>query len=276
MSDVLTVDRVEDRLVLTLNDPDVRNALSVEMSEALQAALAPLDPPEDWPPVEADPEDSRVRCVVLQAAGQTFCAGGDIQAMIEGVATEMPPAERIEVAGEAVNRAVQALYECPLPTVAKVDGAAFGAGAALAIAADVVLASERARIGFGFRQVGLSVDSGTSYLLPRQVGESRALDLVMTGDLLSADRAEELGLFTRVFPEAEFEQRARGVVEQVAAGPTLALARSKELVRSGRDRSLSAAIDAELDALESTLGSADHREGATAFMEHRDPEFEGR
>ncbi|MEF8776308.1 MAG: enoyl-CoA hydratase-related protein [Haloarculaceae archaeon] len=262
MSDTpLDVQTVDDRLVLTLDDPDVRNALSLDVATGLIDALDSLDP--------------EIRCVVLQGTGETFCAGGDIQAMIEGVATEMPVETRIEDYAVPTNRAVQAVHTCPVPTVAKVDGPAFGAGAALAIACDAVLASERAKISFGFRQVGLSVDSGTSALLVRQVGESVAMDLVLTGELIDADRAHDLGLATRVFPADEFEHRAREIVDRIASGPTLALRHSKRLLREGRTRSVEAAIDAELDALAETLASEDHAEGATAFMEQRDPEFVG-
>jgi len=257
----LEVETVDDRLVLTLADPDVRNAISLDMATALLDEFESLDP--------------SIRCVVIQGNGGTFCAGGDVGAMIEGVATEMPVDTRIEDYAVPTNRAVQAVYECPVPTVAKVDGPAFGAGAALAIACDLVLASDRARISFGFRQVGLSVDSGTSALLARQVGESVAMDLVFTGELLEAERAHDLGLFTRCFDEDEFEQRAAGLIERVAGGPTVALRHSKRLLKRGRTRPVGEAIDAELEALSETLASADHAEGATAFMEQRDPEFVG-
>lgn len=260
--DPLSVDRVDDRLVLTLSDPDVRNALSLEMATSLIETLEDLD-------------EEEIRCVVVQGAGGTFCAGGDVTAMIEGVATDMPVDERVDDYGVPTNRAVQKLYECPVPTVAKVDGAAFGAGGALAIACDVVLASERAKISFGFRQVGLNVDSGTSALLPRQVGESVALDLVYTGELVDAERAHDLGLFTRVFPEDEFEQRAGELVDRIAGGPTLALRHSKRLLKAGRTQPIDEAVDDELEAIRETLASDDHVEGATAFMEQREPEFSG-
>ncbi len=262
MSDPLQVERTGDRLVLTLSNPDLRNALSEDMATALIETLADVDPDD-------------LRCVVLEGAGGTFCAGGDVEAMLEGVAMDDVTEEMIEEKAEPTNRAVQAVYECPLPTVATVDGPAVGAGGALAIACDVVLASEGATIGFGFRQVGLSVDSGTSALLPRQVGESVALDLVYTGDLVDAERAHDLGLFTRVFPDEAFEERASEVIEEIASGPTAALRRSKRLIRQGARRDIGEAIDHELEALVHSLGTADHEDGVRAFMEGRDPEFVG-
>ena len=262
MSDQLQVDTVDERLVLTLDNPDMRNALSYEIATGIIDVLEEMDADE-------------IRCVVLQGSGGTFCAGGDIQAMLEGVTSDRPTEELVEERAVPTNRAVQRVYECPVPTIAKVDGPAFGAGGALAIACDMVLASERAKISFGFRQVGLSVDSGTSALLPRQVGESVALDLVYTGELIDAERAHDLGLFTRVFAEEEFEQRASELVEQVATGPTLALKRSKRLLKEGRTRGIAPAVDDELETITKSLQTEDHVEGVTAFMEQRDPEFEG-
>lgn len=263
MSDLVRVDVAEETATVTLNNPDVRNALSVEMAEALISAVDEV-------------EDSDARCLVVQGSGGYFCAGGDIKAMVEGVSTDMDIEERVEEFGLPINHAVQAVYECPLPTIAKVDGPAFGAGGALAIACDLVLASERSKISFGFRQVGLSVDSGTSYLLPRQVGENVAKELVYTGELIDSDRGARLDLFNRVFPDEEFEQRTQELVEHIATGPTVALRESKQLIESGPDRSFEETIEAEADSLRTTLATADHAEGARSFVEQRDPEFDGR
>jgi len=192
MSEHVTVDTTGETATITLHDPDVRNALSAEMAEELQSAVDSAI-------------DGESRCLVVQGSGGYFCAGGDVKAMVEGVASDVPIDQRIEEYALPVNHAVQAVAECPLPTIAKVDGPAFGAGAALAIACDLVLASERAKLSFGFRQVGLSVDSGTSALLARTVGVNVAKELVFTGELIDSDRAAELGLFNRVYSTDEFE-----------------------------------------------------------------------
>ncbi len=262
MSEHITVDTTGETATITLHDPDVRNALSAEMAEELQSAVDSA-------------VDGESRCLVVQGSGGYFCAGGDVKAMVEGVASDVPIDQRIEEYALPVNRAVQAVAECPLPTIAKVDGPAFGAGAALAIACDLVLASERAKLSFGFRQVGLSVDSGTSALLARTVGVNVAKELVFTGELIDSDRAAELGLFNRVYPTDEFEQRTQELVTRVATGPTVALQASKRLIEDGRRRTVGEAVEAEIEALRETVASADHAEGATAFIEQRDPEFEG-
>lgn len=262
MGDMLRYERRDGIAWLTLNAPDRRNVLSVEMAERLREAIA-------------DIEDRDMQCVVLTGADGTFCAGGDIESMLMGVAEDVPVDRRIEEYGLPVNRAVQAVAECRVPTVAAVDGPAIGAGGALAIACDIAVASERSKIGFGFRRVGLSVDSGTSALLPKAVGESTAKELVYTGEILDPERATELGLFNRVVPTDEFDERTEELAETIASGPTLALKRSKELLEAGRTRSVAEAIDAETNALETTLASADHEEGVQAFVEGRDPKFEG-
>lgn len=263
MSELATVDIAGETATVTLEDPDVRNALTVEMAEAVRNAVERA-------------EDADARCLVLQGGGDVFCAGGDVGAMMEAVAADVDVETRIEDYAVPVNRAVQSVAECSMPSVAKVDGPAFGAGAALAIACDVVLASERARISFGFRQVGLSVDSCTSYLLPRIVGENVAKELVYTGEHVDSERAADLGLFNHVYPTDEFDRRAGDVVERIATGPTVALEASKRLIDAGLSRSIAEAVDAETDALDEVLRSEDHAEGAYAFAEGRDPEFEGR
>ena len=144
-----------------------------------------------------------------------------------------------------------------------------------AIAADVTLASAEAKISFGFRQVGLAIDTGTSYLLPREVGVSKAKELVFTGELLDAEEAGDLGLFNHVYPE-DFEAEADAFVKQIATGPTVALRTSKKLVDQGTNQSLRDAQDNEAAAQAAVFETHDHEEGATAFMEGRDPEFEGR
>ena len=251
----------DETAILTLTNPDLRNALTAEMAAALRDALD-------------DVADSDARCVVLQGSGGNFCAGGDIEAMLEGVTDDRETERLVEEYALPVNRAVQELHDCSLPTVAKVDGPAFGAGGALALACDIVLASERAKISFGFRQVGLSVDSGTSHLLPRAVGEKRAKELVLTGELVDAQRAERLGLFNRVFPSDEFEQECQAVIDTITTGPTVALSHSMELLDADT-ASVAEAVERECAALETVLETADHSEGVQAFVEQRSPEFEG-
>ena len=255
---------VEDGIAtLTLNRPDDRNALSAEMSGAIVDAVRELEDRDD------------VRCLVVAGREGTFCAGGDVNAMVRLMSGQAELHEAVDRIQRETSMAVRAVAEFPLPTVAKVDGVAYGAGANLAIAADVTLASDEARISFGFRQVGLAIDTGTSYLLPREVGVSKAKELVFTGELLEADEAAELGLFNHVYAE-EFDAEADAFVDRIATGPTVALRTSKKLIEQGMNQSLRDAQDNEAAAQAAVFETHDHEEGATAFMEGRDPEFEGR
>ncbi|MBX0323343.1 enoyl-CoA hydratase/isomerase family protein [Halomicroarcula sp. F13] len=264
MSDDAVLLTIEDDVAtVTLNRPDVRNALAEETSERLIERFDTI-------------ADSDARCVVLEGAGPAFCAGGDVGAMVEGVAGDQPPAERVELVVSAIHGAIEAVHDCRLPVVAKIDGATFGAGAGLALACDVQLASPEAKIGFGFRRVGLAIDSGVSYFLPRLVGPNKAKELVFTGELLDADTARELGIFTRLFEADEFEDGVENMVETIAEGPTVALTQAKRLLDRGTESTFEQALDDEATAQGLAFTTADHEEGATAFMEQRSPEFEGR
>lgn len=248
---------------VVLDDPERRNPLGVEMATGIVDAVEAL-------------EGSDTRCVVVEGAGPAFCAGGDVDLMRERAAEGQSADEAVRHVVRNTGRCVRRVAECEFPTVAKVDGPAFGAGANLAIACDVQLLHEEARLGFGFRQVGLAVDSGTTWLLPRLVGENVAKELVYTGELLDAERAADLGLANRVYPADEFDERAAAFVERVASGPTVALRTSKRLFRLNANASLATAIENEAGAQAAVLGSADHAEGVDAFFDRREPEFEGR
>jgi enoyl-CoA hydratase/carnithine racemase len=171
---------------------------------------------------------------------------------------------------------MQRVDEFPLYTVAKIDGPAVGAGAALSLACDIQVASERSVVGFVFRNVGLAIDNGASHFLPRVVGENVAKELAATGELVDAERAEELGLLNHVYPVESFEDEADALVKEIATGPTVALRHTKRLIDRGADADLADALADEAIAQAAVMETDDHREGVEAFLEKRDPEFEGR
>ncbi|WP_313694757.1 enoyl-CoA hydratase/isomerase family protein [Halorarum halobium] len=246
---------------VVLADPDRRNALSVEVTHGIMAALEEL-------------EGGDARCVVIEGEGPAFSAGGDVAAMLERHEGDEPLDDAVRHIVQDTGRCIERVHDCEFPTVAKVDGPAFGAGGNLAIACDVQVMHEGARIGFGFRNVGLAVDSGTSYLLPKLVGANVAKELVFTGELLDAERAAELGVVNHVHPDGEFEERAEALVAELASGPTVALRTSKRLLNA-EFASLAEAVEHEAGAQSAVFASRDHAEGIEAFREKRDPEFEG-
>ena len=245
---------------VTLNRPEARNALDLAMREELEAALRSL---------EADPA---VRVLVMAGAGEHFCAGGDVKFMQASRMSAAEGQQRVE----AMNRTILALARFRPPTIAMVDGYAVGAGCNLALACDLVVASDRARFGEVFARIGLIPDGGGIYLLPRRVGLAKAKELVFTAEIIEAAEAERIGLVNRVVPAAELAARTLALARRIAEGPPRVHAMAKSLL----DRSL--AIDFETSLAWEGLAqglmieSEDHREGLAAFFEERAPRFTGR
>ncbi|MFC7165150.1 enoyl-CoA hydratase/isomerase family protein [Halospeciosus flavus] len=262
--DAVLLDVSDGVATLTLNEPDARNALTRDISAGIVDALDEIEERDD------------VRAVVVEGRGGAFSAGGDIKKMQERLEGDVPLEQTVYELERTTSETIARVAACPYPTIAKIDGPAVGAGANLAIACDVLLAAESASIGFVFRQVGLSVDAGTSYLLPRIVGENVAKELVFTGEILDAERAADLGLFNHVYADDEFEAEAEQLVERIAGGPTVAFRHAKRLIREGLDKPLDRAMADEATAQGVVFETHDHREGVEAFLEGREPEFEGR
>ena len=245
---------------LTLNRPEARNALDMTMRRELEESLARL---------AGDPQ---VRVLVVRGAGEHFCAGGDVKFMRDNPMTAAEGQARVE----AINRAILELARFRTPTIAMVDGAAAGAGCNLALACDLVLASDRARFGEMFARIGLIPDAGGTYFLPRRVGLARAKELVFTGDIIDAREAERIGIVNRVVAPDEFEAAVSDWAHKLAA-------KSPVLMRMGKDaiyRQMDMAFEDALDYLRAQLTIAfsteDIQEGVKAFFEKRDPEWTGR
>lgn len=264
MSDAVLLEVEDGIATLTLNRPERMNPVTGPISDALRDRIDDIEERED------------VRCVVLEGSGRAFSAGGDIQGMKERIESDLSLDQSVAKLERGLSDTMVSLVGCSYPTVAKVDGPAVGAGANLAIACDVVLASESASIGFTFNQVGLSVDGGTSYLLPRVVGVNVAKELVFTGEICDTGRAERLGLFNHVYDEAEFDDAVAAKAERIATGPTVAFRHTKRLLQDGLEKSLPRALEDEATAQGIVFDTHDHEEGVNAFLEDRDPEFEGR
>jgi enoyl-CoA hydratase/carnithine racemase len=261
MSDDVTLDVTDGVATVTLDNPEQMNALSPGIVAGVERALGEI----------AEHDDAR--CVVVEGAGDAFCAGGDISGMGGG---DVSGHERAEAVTESATRVAYGLYDCDLPTVAKVDGYCVGAGMGVALSCDVVLASEDATFGLAFRNVGLSLDYGTSYLVTQAVGPYKAKELALTAEMLSGEEAEELGLVNHAYAPGEFDDKADAFVETVAEGPTVALEYSLNNIDRAARRTVEEAIEAESQAQSFATQTRDHEEGVAAFAEDREPEFEGR
>ncbi|MFE6333602.1 enoyl-CoA hydratase/isomerase family protein [Streptomyces sp. NPDC057798] len=247
---------------ITLNRPETLNALTPDQRERLIDLLA-----------EAS-ADAAVGAVVLTGTGRGFCAGADLRGA--GTTGDRIPGDVARMLRLGAQRLISAVLDCEKPVIAAVNGTAAGLGAHLAFACDLVLAAESAVFVEVFVRRGLVPDGGGAYLLPRLIGPQRAKELMFFGDALTAADAERLGLVNRVVPDAELEKTARAWAERLAAGPTRALALTKQLVNASLDSDRAAAFAAEAAAQEINMTTRDAQEGVASFVERRSPVYRGR
>ncbi|PZC49593.1 MAG: 2-(1,2-epoxy-1,2-dihydrophenyl) acetyl-CoA isomerase [Chloroflexi bacterium] len=273
MPDTVLLDQRSDGVLLvTLNRPESLNAINTELSTALRETLA------------AAAQDPDVRCVALTGAGRAFCAGGDVKSMRErsyqeGLGSDGEYHTEIAIAAmEARQTGVSGiLHTMPKPTVALVNGFAMGAGFAIALACDLRLCSEKAKFGMAFRNVGLPGDFGGSYFLPRIVGQGVAREIFFSGEPITMDRAEALGLANRVYTADDFLPQALEYVSRLGQGPTKALGRMKaNLNRSGEDSTMEEILTSEAVMTRMSRDDADHTGAVQAFIQGDKPVFSGR
>jgi 2-(1,2-epoxy-1,2-dihydrophenyl)acetyl-CoA isomerase len=248
---------------LTLNRPDRLNSFNAEMHEEVRAALDAVAVPQ-----------SGARVLVLTGAGRGFCAGqdlGDRAVAPGGAAVDL--GESIELRYKPLVLALRAL---PMPVIAAVNGVAAGAGANIALACDLVIATRSASFIQSFAKIGLIPDSGGTWQLPRLVGTARAMGLTLLGDKLGAEQAERWGLIWRCVDDADFAATVDALAQQLAEAPTKGLARTKQALYEGWGRTYAEQLDVERD-LQRELGySADYAEGVAAFTQKRAAKFAGR
>lgn len=243
--------------IVTLDRPDRLNALNVEMREQLGTVF------------EQAGRDASVRAVLLQASGKAFCASGDVTTM--GDFTAASGRERLKLA----HRMVRNLANIEKPVIAAVRGAVAGIGWSMALACDMVIASETARFSQVFRNVGLVPDGGAVYFLTQHLGAMRAKELVYTGRRIDAEEARALGLVTRVVADDALDAAGFDLAQELAQGPTFALGTAKKMFKLMHQPDLETLLDAEAWAQGVALLSEDHQEGVRAFLEKRKPVFKG-
>jgi len=256
----LLVDRVDGIATLTMNRPEARNALDIQMREDLVSALDEIE------------RDPATRVVVLTGAGGHFSAGGDVKSMAARRHSPVEGRERVEM----LNRFVLRLFNFPKPTIAMVDGFAVGAGCNIALGCDMIIASDRAKFGEVFLKIGLVPDGGGTWLLQRLVGLAKAKEMVLTAEIIDAAEALRIGLVNRVVPAVELETTTRALAGRIAAGPPLAATLAKSLLNRAATVDLAAALEGEAFGQSNAISSEDHAEGVRAFLEKRAPKFQGR
>ncbi|WP_323173334.1 enoyl-CoA hydratase-related protein [Natrialba sp. PRR66] len=261
--DAVTASFDEGIATITLDQPERLNALSDDIKQGIESALDAVDERDD------------VRCVVFEGTGDAFCAGGDIGGMEDRDESERGSRDRVRDLIESCERIPIRIYNCDVPTVAKIDGYCLGAGVGFALACDIQLASDEAAFGLVFRNIGLSMDFATSFFVPREVGWNVAKELALTGEIISAERAHKLGLINHVYGTDEFESAAGELIEGIATGPTIALGYSARNIDRSYGGTIREAVEREAEAQNIAYGTADHDEGVAAFREDREPDFSG-
>ncbi|MFG6567815.1 enoyl-CoA hydratase-related protein [Sulfitobacter sp. 1A13679] len=254
--ETITYALTDDVALITLNRADKMNALTTQMRAELTHAVT---------------EGGRAaRVVVLTGAGRAFCSGQDLADRAGGVA-DLEKTLREEYAP-----LLRAIINCPVPTIAAVNGPAAGAGANIALAADVVFASESAYFMQAFTRIGLIPDAGGTYALPRQMGMAKAMGAALFADKITARQADDWGMIWQAVPDAEFDAHWRAKAAQLAAGPTAAYAEAKKAIRASWDNGLEDQLSLEVQAQGRCGKSQDFAEGVTAFTQKRSPKFQGR
>ena len=248
--------------LLTLNRPDRLNALTVEVARELQSAIT-------------ESVKQGIRAIVLTGAGRAFCAGGDLREMQEIAGREGRVDAFFDEPLQVLNDLVLLIRRIPVPVIAAVNGVASGGGCNLALACDLVIAAESAKFNQAFIKIGLTPDIGGTFILPRLIGWKRAAELMFTGDMVSAARAYEMGMINLTVPDAELMAHVMALAERLAAAPTAAIGRIKQLLEASAVNDYGSQLDAERTTQIESGNTKDFLEGVAAFLEKRSPKFTG-
>ena len=250
--------------ILTMNRPDARNALSMDMRKLLCEALHEVE------------LDTAVRCVVLRGEGEHFMAGGDIKGMGESI-KKSPKEIRKEfmLRIHDLHPIMFAMRRMPKPIIASCRGAAAGAGVSIALACDLVIASEDAFFTLAYCKIGTSPDGSSSFHLPRAVGIKKAMEIALLGDRFDANTAKDIGMINFVVPNDELESETKKLAERLARGPTHVYGNTKALFYRSLESEFESQLQAEAEYFSDCASRRDFKEGVSAFIEKRSPNFTG-
>lgn len=247
-------------LTLTLNRPETRNALNVELLEALEETLLDLM------------GNAAIRVVIIKGAGEAFMAGGDIK-QLEAISGAPNPAQVFSQLLDRVNRLAQLIRDVPQPLIACVQGACVGFGLSLMLACDLAIAADTAKFKLGYNHLGLSPDGGVSWQLLHTIGLKRTAELALLGDDIEANVAESWGLVNFVVPMAELDDSALKMATRIRNSASEAIMRTKQLVKLAADLQFAPQLHAEAESFLQLAGNSDFAEGVKAFIEKREPKF---
>jgi len=256
---MILFEKIGDVGRITLNRPEKYNSIVREMALSLHNTLENCE------------SDDSIRCILITGAGKAFCAGQDLKEAIDPQGPEIE-----QIVREHYNPIIKRIREIEKPVIAAVNGVAAGAGANLALACDIVTATQSAKFIQAFSKIGLIPDSGGTYFLPRLIGLPKATAFMMTGEPVSSEKAEALGMIYAVYEDAEFESKTVELARSIAAMPTKGLGYTKRLLNQSFNNSLEDQLDLEAATQSLSAHADDHKEGIQAFLEKRTPKFTGK
>lgn len=241
-------------LTISMNRPQVMNAADTTMVAEFHAVFRGVR------------EDDDLRAVLITGEGKAFCSGRDIS-------SASADEDAYEIIHDHVNPMLAEIYHCPKPTIAAVNGAAMGIGLGIALACDIVLAADNAKLSSPFANLGVALDSGGHFFLPRMIGYHRAVELAFTSDIIRGKQAAEWGLVNHSYAGTVLRDRATALGKRIAGGPLRAYIGQKELMQRSLTMSYDEVCEAEAQLQASLMGSAEYAEGLAAFNEKRRPDF---
>ncbi len=251
--------------ILTFNRPKARNALSMEMRQALIDTLHEIELNDD------------VRCVVLKGEGDHFMAGGDIKSFAEmNDLSDKEKSKAFMLRIHGLHPIMFAMRRMPKPIIASVRGAAAGAGVSIALCCDLVICADDTFFTLAYCNIGATPDGSSTFQLPRTVGIKKAMEITLLGDRFTAEEAERIGLINWVVPSADLESETDKLATRLANGPTHVYGQAKQLLYRSIETDFEAQLQAEAVAFASCAGREDFKEGITAFIEKRKPNFTGK
>jgi 2-(1,2-epoxy-1,2-dihydrophenyl)acetyl-CoA isomerase len=260
--ETIKLEHYDDAAVITLNRPESLNALNTQVGEEFQAALG-------------EAREKGARAIVITGAGRAFCAGGDLREMQRMAERDGKVEAFFDEPLKMLNQCILLIRRIPMPVIAAVNGAASGGGCNLALACDLVVAGQGAKFNQAFIKIGLVPDCGGTFSLPRLVGLKLATEMMMTGDVVTASRALELGMINAVFPDEQLMAQAMAMAERLAQAPTVALGKIKELLEASATSNCEEQLELERTTQIEAGKTKDFKEGVTAFIEKRPPKFVG-
>ena len=254
------IEKKENVATIILNRPEKLNSMSPELMSDLTKAIGQVE------------QDDEVRAVIVTGAGRAFCAGGDVQELL---GPSRDPLTILGLAHEG-SKMVSAMRNMPKPLIAAVNGPAMGGGLNIALACDIIIASENAIFSSAFISLGLHPDTGGIYFLTRLVGVARACELIFTGRVVKAQEAERIGLVNQVVPREQLETTARELATRLANGPSLAIGLAKSSIYQSLTMDMSSVLELEARSVGMTLATEDANSAIDAFLEKRKIVFKGK